>query len=97
MCKKLVLALCLIALVSCGAKNNPRLTGKKVKNKELISKEAYREKQRKAEEARRLAEQDRKAREESNQATETLIATSNISVSKNMMRLRNLTEIIHFF
>ncbi len=86
MFKKLVLVFCLLALVSCGTKNNSRLTGKKVKSKELISKEAYREKQRKAEEARRLAEQARKAKEKSNVATETLVATSNISVSKDMIQ-----------
>ncbi|WP_255493540.1 glucosaminidase domain-containing protein [Myroides sp. WP-1] len=81
---------CLLTLVSCGVKNNSKLTGKKVKSKELVSKEQYRTQQRKVEEQRRVQEDAKREKERerktTNKASETLVATSSISVTTDMIK-----------
>ena len=90
MFRKILLMFCLLTLVSCGVKNNSKLTGKKIKSKELVSKEQYRVQQRKVEEQRRVQEEAKrekeKERKESVRSSETLVATSNISVTTDMIR-----------
>lgn len=90
MIRKTLLLFCILMLVSCGAKKNSTLTGKKVQSKELVSKEEYRAKQRKVEEQRRVQEETRKEKERerkvAGKSSETLVATSNVSVTADMIQ-----------
>lgn len=77
---------CLLTLVSCGVKNNSKLTGKKVKSKELVTKEQYRAQQKKAEEQRHSQEEARKDRRTAARNNEVLEATSRISVTSDIIQ-----------
>lgn len=86
MMRKILLLFCLLTLVSCGVKNNSKLTGKKSRTKELVSKEQYRAQQRKIEEQRRVQEEAKKEKRTAAKASETLEATSRISVTSDMIQ-----------
>lgn len=88
MIKKILLLFCLLTLVSCGVKNNSKLTGRKSKTKELVSKEQYRAQQKKVEEQRRIQEETKRERDKRTAAknSETLEATSRISVTADMIQ-----------
>ncbi|QQU03833.1 glucosaminidase domain-containing protein [Myroides odoratus] len=88
MIKKILLLFCLLALVSCGVKNNSKLTGRKSKTKELVSKEQYRAQQKKIEEQRRIQDDAKRERDKRTAAknSETLEATSRISVTADMIQ-----------
>jgi len=88
MSKKILLMFCLLTLVSCGVKNNSKLTGKKIKSRELVSKEKYRAQQQTAEEQRRIHDEAKKDKEKKAAAksNETLVATSRISVTADMIQ-----------
>ncbi|MCS4238837.1 flagellum-specific peptidoglycan hydrolase FlgJ [Myroides gitamensis] len=88
MIKKILLLFCLLALVSCGVKNNSKLTGRKSKTKELVSKEQYRAQQKKVEEQRRIQDDAKRERDKRTAAknSETLEATSRISVTADMIQ-----------
>lgn len=90
MSKKILLMFCLLTLVSCGVKNNSKLTGKKIKSRELVSKEKYRAQQRNAEEQRRVQDEARKEKERERRvaakSSETLEATSRIAVTTDMIQ-----------
>lgn len=88
MIKKIFLLFCLLALVSCGVKNNSKLTGKKSKTKELVSKEQYRAQQKKVEEQRRIQDEAKREKDKRTAAktSETLEATSRISVTADMIQ-----------
>lgn len=88
MIKKIFLLFCLLALVSCGVKNNSKLTGKKSKTKELVSKEQYRAQQKKVEEQRRIQDEAKREKDKRTaaKASETLEATSRISVTADMIQ-----------
>jgi len=81
MYRKLLFIFCILTLVSCGAKHNSKLTGNKLKSKELVSKEKYREQQKKSEDQRRVQEETKKNKEK-----ETLVATSQVSVTADMIQ-----------
>ncbi|WP_353101771.1 glucosaminidase domain-containing protein [Myroides odoratus] len=88
MIKKILLLFCLLTLVSCGVKNNSKLTGRKSKTKELVSKEQYRAQQKKVEEQRRIQDDAKRERDKRTAAknSETLEATSRISVTADMIQ-----------
>ncbi|MDM1043888.1 glucosaminidase domain-containing protein [Myroides sp. 1354] len=88
MIKKIFLLFCLLTLVSCGVKNNSKLTGKKSKTKELVSKEQYRAQQKKVEEQRRIQDEAKREKDKRTAAktSETLEATSRISVTADMIQ-----------
>ena len=86
MMRKILLLFCLLTLVSCGVKNNSKLTGKKSRTKELVSKEQYRAQQKKVEEQRRIQEEAKKEKRTAAKSSETLEATSRISVTADMIQ-----------
>ncbi|MDM1407727.1 glucosaminidase domain-containing protein [Myroides sp. DF42-4-2] len=90
MSKKILLMFCLLTLVSCGVKKNSKLTGKKNKTSELVSKEKYRAQQRQVEEQRRVHEETKKEKEKEKRvaakSSETLEATSRVAVTTDMIQ-----------
>lgn len=94
MIKKLFIIVILLSLVGCGAKKNS-LSGKKVRTKELVSKDKYRAELRKKEEHDRKIAADKKQIEKEKSTkdkatkqtkSEVLVATSNVSVTTDMIQ-----------
>lgn len=84
MVKKLLFLVCLIFFVSCGSKKST-LTGNKIREKELVSKEKYRADLRKIEENKRKAENSR-AVTSASKDSQVLEATSSVRVTEDIIK-----------
>ena len=81
MIKRVFIILCVVFLASCGSKKSS-LTGKKIKEKELVSKEAYRAALR----AKEVADVQQKALESKKKESEVLVATSSVQVTNDIIQ-----------